>query len=216
MDIALLISGVLGASSASYVEGADIAKAQMAECAEMRGQLERLDCYDKLARSVGAVRSSQSVSSSSEDGNWRVSISENPIDDSRTVSAMLEAEDGRSRSGDKVLLIARCQSNTTEAYVVWRDYLGNDGDIRNEYKNVLMRIGDAPASTSRWTMSTDSQATFYPKWGGDMLKQLASVDTLVLQTTPYNESPITAVFDVRGISSALQPLAETCGWAFDS
>jgi type VI secretion system protein VasI len=39
-----------------------------------------------------------------------------------------------------------------------------------------------------------------------------TVDTLVAETTPYNESPITAIFVVKGLSEKIPPLRAACGW----
>ena len=58
------------------------------------------------------------------DAQWRVSRSTNPLDDSTTVVAILDAEQGTGGlfRNEPVRLIARCQSNRTEAYVVWHDF----------------------------------------------------------------------------------------------
>jgi type VI secretion system protein VasI len=37
-------------------------------------------------------------------------------------------------------------------------------------------------------------------------------DNLVAQITPYNESPVTAIFDTSGLENAIKPLRETCNW----
>lgn len=41
---------------------------------------------------------------------------------------------------------------------------------------------------------------------------MAVAERLVLQTTPYAENPITAVFTLKGIDVAMAPLAKGCGW----
>jgi TonB family protein len=41
---------------------------------------------------------------------------------------------------------------------------------------------------------------------------MAEAETFLAQVTPYNENPITAIFDTRGMAAALKPLAKTCGW----
>ena len=46
----------------------------------------------------------------------------------------------------------------------------------------------------------------------DFLKKLLVVDSFVAQVTPYSASPITAIFDIRGLSNAIKPLQETCSW----
>lgn len=125
---------------------------------------------------------------------------------------MLIASEGKSKWGDDIAFVARCQSNTTEAFIRWGDYLGNDGDIYNEWKSVTIRIGDQKARNERWSLSTDSQATFAPDWAGELLKKMSTETKFIAQVTPYNENPRTAIFDTTGMVEALKPLAETCGW----
>ena len=152
---------------------------------------------------------------SRDPGKWRVSRSTNPIDDSPTVVLSLTADSGRSRFGNPVRFIARCQSNTTEAYAVWHDYVGDDSrDVYDEWKWVEVRVGGAPSERQRWGVSTDKQATFAPDWAGSLLKRMVGEERMVLQVTPCGESPVTAVFDIRGLETPLKELAETCNWSF--
>ncbi|WP_417260673.1 hypothetical protein [Celeribacter sp.] len=148
-------------------------------------------------------------------GAWRVRTETNPIDDTQTVTLTLAAETGTSRSGAPVTFIARCKSNTTEAYVVWSDFLGDDsGDVHSEWKRVTVRIGTEQARVERWGVSTARDATFVPGWAGNLLKELLDEDRLVLQTIPYGENPNTAIFDVSGLRVVLDELAQTCNWSF--
>ena len=184
----------------------------VATCAVIEGDLDRLSCFDDLARDADLDGPQPVAVVDATPGKWFVSKDTNPIDDSQRVVARLAADTGTSRYGGTISFIARCQSNETEAYINWDSYLGNDGDFRNEYKNVTVRIGDAQASPQRWTLSTDSKATFAPNWAGDLLKQMAGTSKFIAQATPYNESPITAIFDTTGMAEAIGPLAEVCGW----
>lgn len=77
---------------------------------------------------------------------------------------------------------------------------------------VLSRIGSEQASTRQWSLSTDSQATFYPDNPITFIKRLLEVDRFVAQVTPYGEDPVTAVFALGGLVNAIKPLRETCGW----
>lgn len=156
-----------------------------------------------------------SVTEPENSGKWVVQQDINPIDDTKTVVAMLTADSGQSRMGDPVRFIARCQSNSTEAYVIWHDYVGDDGDSPySDGKYVTVRIGDEPAREEFWGVSTDNEATFAPDWAGDLLKQMLRSDRMVLRMTPYSESPVTAVFDTTGLSVALRDLADTCNWSY--
>ncbi len=148
-------------------------------------------------------------------GAWRLRTENNPIDDKRTATLSLAAETGTSRSGDLVTFIARCESNTTEAYVVWGDFLGDDsGDVDAEWKRVIVRVGAVEVREERWGVSTDRDATFAPAWAGNLLKELFNQERLVLQAIPYGENPNTAIFEVSGLRGVLGELAATCNWTF--
>ena len=150
-------------------------------------------------------------------GGWRVSRSTNPLDDSTTVVAVLNATEGVGGIGfEAISLIARCQSDTTDVYINWHDFLGDDelGNPRSSRKRVTYRFPPADAETEMWGVSTDNDSTFVAG-AIPFLRTMVESDRLVAQTTPYNESPSTAIFDLTGVGDALAPLAETCEWTLD-
>jgi len=182
----------------------DLNKA-IAACASVKGDLARLSCYDSLARARGLSQPEAPPIAIEGNGKWLVSAKQNPVDDTKTVTLILSADSGQSTIGKPVSLILRCESKKTEAYISWNNYLGSEADV-------LTRIGNAPAVSKNWGLSTDSQATFYPGNHIAFIKSLLQADRLVAQVTPYDESPVTAVFDLAGLSNAIKPLQETCGW----
>ena len=101
-------------------------------------------------------------------------------------------------------MVARCKSNKTELYINWDSYLGRDA-------YVLTRVGSEKASKQEWGISTDSKATFRNKPIA-FIKKMMTSNKLVAQVTPYNENPITAIFDTSGLENAVKPLRETCNW----
>lgn len=146
-------------------------------------------------------------------GAWSLNKSDNPLDDTKTVTVSLTSKSGVSRSGDPIVFVGRCKSNKTEVFVDWRDYLGDDSrDVYSAWKDVTVRIGKTLAQSQRWGISTDRKATFAPNWPGKLLKDLLDQEVLVLQTTPYGENPTTAIFEVSGLRNVLGELATTCGW----
>lgn len=177
---------------------------QVANCAALIGDLERLNCYDNLAGRAGLNGPQLSVPDVDGVGGWKVTEKVNPVDDSKTVTLILYASTGESRRGKKIPFVARCQSNQTEAYIGWNDYLGREAQV-------LTRVGANKASTQRWTLSTDKQASFVPR-PIDLLKEMTTAERFLAQVTPYNESPVTAIFLTAGLTNALKPLRETCGW----
>lgn len=188
----------VGAGAADFKKG-------MASCAIKDGDLGRLECYDQLARAMNLDGPQVVQTSVSGTGKWDIRQSTNPLDDSKTVVLLLDSQGAKSKWGKTVSLIARCQSNSTELYITWNDYLGSNAEVTT-------RVGAETAKTQRWTLSTDKQASFYPGSPIGFLKSMLGKDRLVAQVTPYNESPVTAVFPTSGLDNAIKPLRETCNW----
>jgi type VI secretion system protein VasI len=195
--VAVILFG-LGTSREIAAIQTDIV-AGLAKCGAISNGVARLDCFDSLAKGrMLPSAEGKSTSPPGGKGKWEVTIETNPIDDSKTVALVLKDE------AQKAGLILRCQQARPEVYIAWLNYLGSDDP------SVLTRIGDLPAETKRWGLSTDKRATFYPGDDGKLMLQLEGVERFVAQVTPYSESPVTAVFDVRGLREAIEPLSSTC------
>jgi len=183
---------------------AAIEEKEYARCAVIDGDLARLECFDNLA-AVKKLNGRQAQPTSIiGKGKWSVSVDVNPIDDSKTVTLILDADSGKNSWGNPVYLVARCKSNKTDFFIGWNDYLGREA-------NVLTRVGSNKAVIQRWIMSTDSKATFHRK-AIPFIKEMLSSNKLVAQVTPYNDSPVTAVFNTSGLANAIKPLRKTCSW----
>lgn len=140
-------------------------------------------------------------------GKWLVREgSSDPIDDSRVVLATLRADSGVSRvGGEPVALSVRCKSNKTEFFINWHSYVTDSTLVTHRFDK------EEPVSKT-WASSTDKTASFYYGSGVEIAKKLMTADRFVVRTTPYNENPVTAIFDTRGLSAAIEPLREACGW----
>ena len=175
------------------------------ECATLESDLARLACYDELVKKNVLVNNEKSKTTNEMDvGLWRVGESVNPIDDTKTFTAILTAESGKSKWGDKVYIVLRYRSGKSEVYINWDSYLGSEAFV-------LSRIGIEKAKTTQWALSSDSKATFYKGNPIDFIKKIRQNDKAVFQVTPYGENPITAIFEVKGLSAAIKPYGYT-GW----
>jgi len=179
---------------------------EIAKCSIVEGDLSRLECFDLLSKNRGLDKPKDVSTPIEGSGAWVVSEDINPVDDTKKVTLiLLPEESGKSRWGDSPILILRCQSNTTELFVNWSAYLGQDA-------YVLTRIGNEKAETKEWSVSSDSKASFYPTSPISFIKKMMGHDKLVIQVTPYSENPITAIFNTAGLKNALKPLQEACDW----
>lgn len=181
---------------------------QLLGCRAISNDIARLGCFDSVADSLdggGAV--SSAASGEDGPGSWVIKADSNPLDDTRTVTALLPASDGRAgRSGVPVTLVLRCMGGETDAFIVWNDFLGTQG------VEVTTRIGTEASETLSWSLSSDSSATFYPRDEQAFLIRLTAAERLVAQTTPYNESPNTVTFPLDGASEAVAQIRGACGW----
>lgn len=172
------------------------------ECVTIEADSERLICYDTMANEL-----IQPEVSTSE--QWITSIDKNPLDDSKTVILYNQAIEGGTRYRDAPILILRCHSDEISAIIRWDDYLGSD-DIQVTY-----RIGSQESKTDTWYLSSDNKATFYSynePANISFIKDLMSADngSFVAQLTPYNENPVTGVFDISGLSNISNQVFEAC------
>jgi type VI secretion system protein VasI len=189
----------ISSSALAQIESADIAR-----CAAIDGDLDRLECFDDLAEAHNLDGPQLVANPTVGSGKWTSRVTVNPLDDSRTAVLTLSADSGQGRFGDTVMLVIRCQSNETDLYIVWNDYMADQNMVTS-------RIGSGESTPARWQMSSDSKATFHPD-PIPLVKAIMETDRFVAQAMPYNESPITAVFDVKGLSDVINPVREACDW----
>lgn len=180
-------------------------RSELAVCAAEKNSVKRLACFDALADKHGAAPATQPTTAAGA-GKWKTSTTTDPMTDKSVYVAKLSADSGRSQFGGAIGLTVRCRNNKTELYIDWQDFLGLDRTP------VTYRVGKQAARTSDWPLSTDNKATFFPGSPVAVLKEIMQVDSLVANTTPYSESPVTAVFNTTGAASALADIRKGCNW----
>lgn len=181
-------------------------KQEIAKCAAKKSDAERLICYDALARSLGVDK--PKTMNLKGKGAWNIRTERSPIDDSMNVYLSVQSQE-LVRSGYYTVrpsLQVRCKENKTEIYINWDLYLGLDSTMQ------LTRFDDLKASEDFWSISTSSKAVFAPGSHIDFLKKTMKHNKLLVQITPYGESPVMATFDIRGLAEAIKPLREACHW----
>ena len=170
------------------------------------------DLLDKSERTIPIIEKSSSKKEVPpkvvDNGKWDVSITTSEIDDSQKVILMLSSDNTilASYKTTRPTLILRCSENKTEAYVSWDTFLGTRS------AKILSRYDKEKAHTRSWGISTDNKASFAPGGNVSYIKKLLKHKKLLLQVTPYSDSPVTAKFDLRGINEAIKPLRKACHW----
>jgi len=179
---------------------------EIARCAAIASDLERLVCFDALAQAQGLDRPPSRAVPMADVGAWQIRDHVNPLDDTRAVDLALVAASGAAADGRPVILNLRCQSGETEAYINWRSPLGSGAQVAT-------RIGAGDVTRRSWLTSSNQQATFYPKNDAvTFIRALMTADTFVAQVAPSAGDPLTAVFHTAGLDNAVRPLREACRW----
>jgi hypothetical protein len=107
------------------------------------------------------------------------------------------------------LLIVRCLSNRTEAFVFTGSALKIEPDTEDHTVN--FRFDDEPGTTVRWPDSAEHDALFAPDAVG-FAQRLMRARTLRFGYTPHNAAPVEARFEVSGLTELLEPVTKECGW----
>lgn len=138
-------------------------------------------------------------------GRWQKIVEIHPQDRTKAVQMMIEAENRLPAQKDVAALVLSCQKGETDAYIIWRQYLGAY-DL-----DVTWKAGTEPEVTEAWSLSTDNEAVFAPE-PINFIKQLMLYDVLMVKTTPFNSEPLTLVFDTSGLDQEIDDLRNACKW----
>lgn len=148
-------------------------------------------------------------------GKWHVSAKTSPMDDSKTVMAILVSNEQipgmyGGPSGCAGLMI-RCMENTTAVlfdanYHFLVDHQG--------YGRVEFRVDDKKASHVNTEVSTDNMSLGL--WSGKraipFIKGLFGGEKLTVRITPFNESPLTITYNIGQVEAAMKDLRAACKW----
>jgi type VI secretion system protein VasI len=160
---------------------------------------KKLECENN-ARTLDKIKTKRAKT----EGHWELKNSINPMDDSSTVTLRLKATTGESARGKSIWLYIRCQSNKTDLFVQWGDYLGSDVFVTS-------RVGKQKSVTNEWNISTNSKSAFVPN-PIPFIKNMMKSNKFVAQVTPYNENPVTATFYTTKLETVIKPLRNECHW----
>lgn len=198
--MALCLSAISTAYAAENVNQEALLKCQ----AEAKSDT-RLACYDKLLPPNAGDVSKPAV----DVGKWQVTTEISPVDDSENVYVGLFANNSiRSQFGETITpgLYIACREKKTALFINWGAYLG-----LNE-TTMLSRLDKQKAITKKWNISSDAKSVLYRGDAIEFVKALTKANVMFTQITPFNENPVSATFEVGGLSEALKPLQKACGW----
>lgn len=205
-------SSTVSETSAPQPVTAEIRQPDSAALSQCRSEIngtKRLACYDKLFPQITSGDNESTHTAVANPGKWQTSVTTSPVDDSKNVILSLSSNDYiRTPYGESVTptIYVACREKKTEVFINWDVYLGL------EQTSMLYRLDKQKAVEKNWSISTDTKAVFYRGSDIDFIRALAKADKMYTKITPYNETPVSATFDLTGLSEAMKPLQKACGW----
>ena len=237
--VAGLLTAACSLGLATLCESAeeDNAASQLQACASIRGDIDRLACYDKAfggqlvatpatsqpqtpapqPPSVAAKKPTNDGLMVSEDQvGWSNKETTSGLDNSKTETAILPAATekiSRFASGglaQHAALIIRCREGKTDLFVAYTDIVdGMEHSISVQY-----RIGGSPVKKERWGISQDYQS--YGTWQTaetlPLIKSLLSANEFYIRGDAGSMGTSEALFKLAGIEGAIAPVRAACHW----
>lgn len=145
-------------------------------------------------------------------GRWEAEIEVSPLDDSRTLYLDLDANTAiwgpNGRSFTPRLTVA-CKGEEYQAYV----FMGMRAETerRRDLVTARLRFDDLEAETVSMIRSQEDDALFFRE-PREIVGRLRNHDRLVFGFTPADSDIALTSFNLRGLTKAMGPLEEQCGW----
>ena len=143
--------------------------------------------------------------------------------DRRIIGIQLSASEVRSdytgRAGREATLFVRCNhgsstvaDNGLEVYISWGDELIPESQAANtSYEpTVDLRFDESVVQRAIWGLSTSRNATFAPR-DYSAIVGLKSANRMAAKVWRYDQSTITAQWQVDGFGDAMKPIEQKCG-----
>lgn len=206
--------------AAKVAVGQNESLSNLMQCTAIKQDLDRLACFDSLlstdpALAKGSLLADDSLLTKSsakpqvetsirQQGRWEIREKTNPADGVKQISILLDADFGQSSEGENISMVLRCRANLTDMYIIWGDPLSS------ERVPVVVKLGNANIETELWERSKSLKTSFREK-PTHLLRAMMLYEKVVFQVK-IDQDPITAVFDISGLSEAIRPIRELCNW----
>ena len=152
---------------------------------------------------------------------WTVVIDRNPMDDSVVFLVTSPADRGVNAFGAPPTIVLRQvgeEGDTPkgffsssrvkiEVFIAWGAYFSDD-DLA-----VTVRIGSGKAVRQQWGSLTDNTGTYFLGDARSLIRDIAKAGVFTVESRPYQENPITAVFDCSQLArSVLADAPQLASW----
>lgn len=186
-----------------------LAEAGPLECARIDTPTERLNCFDReFPRALSAPAPAAT-------GTWRLTSAPSAVA-KRTDHALSLASQGviacRWTDPHPAQLRMRCIGNVTSVLLETGCYMTSSPALR--HRDVSYQIDSGELRIARMTAGPDDRSLGF--WTGEaaipFIRDLLGATMLTVRVTPYSDDSVSAVFDLRGITEAIKPIRDECGW----
>jgi hypothetical protein len=196
-------------SNQGFAQEAAIDARLLRACAAKANSLERLSCFDDLAKKAGppVEVTRKSV------GEWITQTDTSKFDDTKSVYVSLKAKQSITGWPGKSYLpelTIRCREKKTEFYI---DF-GMSPVVESglyDGSTLQFRIDKQPPFKVVASKSTDGNALFLRE-PIVFAKRLYKTDQLLVRFIPFNSPAQETAFNVAGLEGVIVPLSEACKW----
>ena len=202
-------SVVFGIGCLSVTASAETFIEAITNCRKINNTEARYACYDRAEAQAGNVKR--------EVAKFNYQSTSDPITGQTVHKLSIRSDRGLNGRGNPIILELSCDSmkpGTYDLVLLWKDFLNSSNP------EVTTRLGQTPSVTERWATDRSRESSIFTDTPEGYTKQ-SFMETLVselengnssivFRATPYNDNPITAVFDFTGFLDVIQPMRESC------
>jgi hypothetical protein len=185
-------------------------------CARIDEAAKRLICYDLLFRTGAnaadpltgeSAPAQEPIDLATTVEGWPLTTSPSPIGPGRLVTVTTESAKPMSDSDQMAKLAITCGAgNTSLSFWFPGHYMSSDGRV------LEASIDGAPAQKFTTTgydsqMAINASATALP-----FIQQLMAANSVTVSATPSSGPKFSATFSLAGMTKAMTPIRQSCGW----
>lgn len=200
---------VLGFSYTSVTVSAETFNEAITNCRKINNKERRYECYDRAEAQAGNVNR--------EVAKFNYTSTSDPITGQTLHTLTIRSDRGLNGRGNPIILEMACDSTRPGTYDLtlrWEDFLDSSTP------EVTTRLGQSASVTEEWETDRSRESSIFTDtpegYTKDSLMEtlISEIEngnaTVVFRATPYNDEPITAVFDFNGFLEVIQPMRESC------
>jgi len=183
----------------ALAQGGDDPMAQFRACSLME-RADRLECLDKLSRTVAPV-----MPSPSKENHWVISQTRSPVDYAPIATATISSSE--LGGGDALALSIRCRGGRTEIAVVGPAVSGRGEDYAISY-----RVNNGQPVQIAATAPMFGTGVAFHVEAASLIQSLPGEGELIVRLSPHVGAALNGRFSLAGFIPTRTKIAATCRW----